>query len=94
MPKNPMNSNCVAFCRQFCAVEAWQKRLACEMHFYSGGLTRSNIVHEATHAALGYARLVQLDTETIKGEEDLAESVEHIASGTLWFLKSRKIKAT
>ena len=85
-------TDCDAFCRQYGSTDAWKKELACEMHFNRQDIRLKYVVHESSHAAIAYLKLVKLDINTAVGDEGLAESIEHLVDGTLYYLKRRKVK--
>ena len=94
--KNGAKGYAVAFCRQFGVDDAWgkgeERGFAAEMHFNRRDLKHDYIVHEAVHAAVAWMKLCKLDLNTYAGDQSFAEAVEHIVSGTVYYLKDRKVK--
>lgn len=84
-------TDCKCFCRQYGPTDAWKKQLACEMHFNCRDLKRGYVVHESSHAAVAYMKLVKLDINTWEGDETFAATMEHLVCGTLYYLRERKV---
>lgn len=84
----------IAFCRTLKFAKAHETGIIAEMHFHRDDLRPSIVVHEAAHAMTHYAMLVRLDTNTKAGDEQFAESIEHVVAGTLWSFKNLIKKPT
>lgn len=84
----------VAFFRPILLEKARKTGILGEMHFYRGELRPKIVAHEASHALVNYGKVVRLDLDTRSGDEQFAESIEHVVDGTLWsFRKLLKKKA-
>lgn len=82
----------LAFCRQLGDAKACETGVSAELHFNRKTLNLKTIVHEATHAAIAFAGRCRLDFNTRQGDEAMAESVEHIVGGVLWWLNKNNVK--
>lgn len=68
----------------------YKDSMAGEIHFFKGkGLTRANIIHESTHAAVAFGFLCRLNIDNRYGEEEFVKSVTHIACGVMFGLRKK-----
>lgn len=85
------SGQCDAFYRQWWNGRAHKTGIIGEIHLGRGTKLLDCLVHEAAHAAVDYCRLLRTK-DCPMGEERFAESIEHIVSGAVWFLRKRGFK--